>query len=386
MTIIAAFSFLFHFGMVGAIYSDWMDPVVDDEAQHRGPHRLGEVAPAASRRSKPHRKRQHRDRHVTAAPTAEAPKAAARRRQGCRQERLDEHRRARAISSAARSARNGHARRAEQPGAGDRRRAQRRRRPDRRPRRGRAVGRRRFGRRLGGLNLGGGGGGVAPARMARRRPRRASAPPPLAPRRRGHRRRRSGPKGNANVGGAEVSRRHRSPTPTASSRACAAGFRACYNRGLASNPDLQGLGAHHRQDWPQRRGALRHPQRRRRLSGDEVVSCVVRRVSERDVLAARGRRRHRGHPGDFRSAEVSVGSPSAERRALDSARAPLREAWRLSAHVQERSCWFAGKSKGVPPGAAPQELSVDTVISLGGMKSTFSAMHRRTTSDGQAAE
>lgn len=30
-TIIAAFSFLFHFGMVGALYSDWMDPVVNEE-------------------------------------------------------------------------------------------------------------------------------------------------------------------------------------------------------------------------------------------------------------------------------------------------------------------------------------------------------------------
>jgi hypothetical protein len=29
-TIIAAFSFLLHFGLVGSIYSDWMDPVVDD--------------------------------------------------------------------------------------------------------------------------------------------------------------------------------------------------------------------------------------------------------------------------------------------------------------------------------------------------------------------
>ena len=36
MTIIAAFSFLFHFGMVGAIYSDWMDPVVDDELDIAG--------------------------------------------------------------------------------------------------------------------------------------------------------------------------------------------------------------------------------------------------------------------------------------------------------------------------------------------------------------
>lgn len=32
-SIVAAFSFLFHFGAVGSVYSDWMDPVVDDEAQ-----------------------------------------------------------------------------------------------------------------------------------------------------------------------------------------------------------------------------------------------------------------------------------------------------------------------------------------------------------------
>lgn len=32
-TIIAAFSFLFHFGAIGTIYSDWMDPVVDDEVE-----------------------------------------------------------------------------------------------------------------------------------------------------------------------------------------------------------------------------------------------------------------------------------------------------------------------------------------------------------------
>src|SRR5580693_5986509 len=30
LTVIAAFSFLVHFGVVGAMYSDWTDPVVDD--------------------------------------------------------------------------------------------------------------------------------------------------------------------------------------------------------------------------------------------------------------------------------------------------------------------------------------------------------------------
>lgn len=32
-SIVAAFSFLFHFGALGTIYTDWMDPVVDDEVQ-----------------------------------------------------------------------------------------------------------------------------------------------------------------------------------------------------------------------------------------------------------------------------------------------------------------------------------------------------------------
>jgi hypothetical protein len=31
LTIIAAFSFMFHFGFIGAMYSDWLDPVVGDE-------------------------------------------------------------------------------------------------------------------------------------------------------------------------------------------------------------------------------------------------------------------------------------------------------------------------------------------------------------------
>ena len=30
LTIIAAFSFMFHFGFIGAMYSDWLDPVVGD--------------------------------------------------------------------------------------------------------------------------------------------------------------------------------------------------------------------------------------------------------------------------------------------------------------------------------------------------------------------
>src|SRR5580658_10708429 len=31
LTMVAAFSFLLHFGLVGAMYSDWMDPVINDD-------------------------------------------------------------------------------------------------------------------------------------------------------------------------------------------------------------------------------------------------------------------------------------------------------------------------------------------------------------------
>jgi hypothetical protein len=36
LTIVAAFSFLLHFGVVGAMYSDWMDPIVDTDATVTG--------------------------------------------------------------------------------------------------------------------------------------------------------------------------------------------------------------------------------------------------------------------------------------------------------------------------------------------------------------
>jgi hypothetical protein len=44
LTVIAAFSFLVHFGAIGALYSDWTDPVVDTGADVRG---LVDMLPAA---------------------------------------------------------------------------------------------------------------------------------------------------------------------------------------------------------------------------------------------------------------------------------------------------------------------------------------------------
>ncbi|HEY2516315.1 MAG TPA: AgmX/PglI C-terminal domain-containing protein [Polyangiaceae bacterium] len=36
LTIIAAFSFMLHFGLIGAMYSDWMDPIVNDDINIQG--------------------------------------------------------------------------------------------------------------------------------------------------------------------------------------------------------------------------------------------------------------------------------------------------------------------------------------------------------------
>jgi hypothetical protein len=36
LTIIAAFSFMLHFGLIGAMYSDWMDPIVNDDSNIQG--------------------------------------------------------------------------------------------------------------------------------------------------------------------------------------------------------------------------------------------------------------------------------------------------------------------------------------------------------------
>src|SRR5580658_70405 len=71
LTIIAAFSFLLHFGLVGAMYSDWMDPVINDDTtaglldmvQKAMPPPTVETPPEPSATS-------------TAAETKEAPKEA----------------------------------------------------------------------------------------------------------------------------------------------------------------------------------------------------------------------------------------------------------------------------------------------------------------------
>jgi len=53
LTIIAAFSFMLHFGMIGAMYSDWMDPIVNDDVNVQGLIDLASKVPPAPIEEKP---------------------------------------------------------------------------------------------------------------------------------------------------------------------------------------------------------------------------------------------------------------------------------------------------------------------------------------------
>ncbi len=71
LTIIAAFSFMLHFGLIGAMYSDWMDPVVTDEFNVQALVDLQKNIPPAPIETP------QEATTATAASTAEAPKPAA---------------------------------------------------------------------------------------------------------------------------------------------------------------------------------------------------------------------------------------------------------------------------------------------------------------------
>ena len=87
LTIIAAFSFLLHFGLVGAMYSDWMDPVVNDDLTAGlldmvqktvpPPIETAEETPTASATADRHGSRADAGAQARRAPSKAAPSAAA---------------------------------------------------------------------------------------------------------------------------------------------------------------------------------------------------------------------------------------------------------------------------------------------------------------------
>jgi hypothetical protein len=275
MTIIAAFSFLFHFGMVGAIYSDWMDPVVDDELNIAGLIDSVKSLPPPPPVEQP---QEATTATATATATADAPKAASaggaskaagksgsmstgeRARLSAQLDQLEMATLGALNSQGPATA--GVLRGGDVPtGALD------------------AAAQSGAGVSAGGstgLNLGGGGGGVlrpganggglgAIGQTTAGTPGGAGQATVV-----------KGPQGNANVGSAEI----RGGSVSNAERVVAgmkAGFRACYNRGLASNPDLQGSVKITAKIGPNGEVISATPAGGAGL-GDDVVQCLVRRV------------------------------------------------------------------------------------------------------------
>jgi hypothetical protein len=288
MTIVAAFSFLFHFGMVGAIYSDWMDPVIDEGVNIAGlidqvrnlppppPVATPEAEPTAAGTS-------------TAAPDTAKPSGGGSTgkptggkpgtiSQGTRERlnaQLDQ------LSMATLGALNssgpataGLLRGGDVPtGTLDAIAAS-----------GQGVS----ASSGSGLNLGGGGGGVvrpgmgpggglgALGQTGQTGPT-GVGPAAVIPK---------GPTGTAGVGAADV----KGGAISNADRVVAgmrAGFRACYNRGLGNNPDLQGQVKIVAKVGPNGEVLSATPQGGAGL-GTEVVDCVVRRVKSASFAPPEG--------------------------------------------------------------------------------------------------
>jgi hypothetical protein len=273
MTIIAAFSFLFHFGMVGAIYSDWMDPIVDDELNIAGLIDSVKSLPPPP----PVETAQEVSTAATATATAEAAKAAGagagkaagkggsmstgeRARLSAQLDQLEMATLGALNSQGPATA--GVLRGGDVPtGALD------------------AAAQSGAGVSAGGstgLNLGGGGGGVLRPGASGGGLGAIGATTAGTPGGAGQAAAVKGPQGNANIGAAEM----RGGQVSNAERVVAgmkAGFRACYNRGLASNPDLQGSVKITAKIGPNGEVVSATPSGGAGL-GDEVVQCLVRRV------------------------------------------------------------------------------------------------------------
>lgn len=234
-TMIAAFSFLIHFAAIGSIYSDWLDPVVDDEVNVAG---LLDSVKALPPPPPVEETPTEVDPNADKAKEAEAPKAAAKA-SGAPGKTGDAGKVSAAQKAALVSelealematlgaltgegpATAGVLKSGEVPTGA----------LDAAAKSGAGVG------ASGGLSLGSGGGAIRPG----------SAGGGLGSLGKteaggggtGTKQEVKGPRGSANVGGAAVS----GGTVSNASRVVAgmrAGFRACYNRELAGNPDAQG--------------------------------------------------------------------------------------------------------------------------------------------------
>ena len=235
-TIIAAVSFLFHFLLLGSIYSDWLDPVVDDELSVAGViDSLKSLPPPPPVEDKPEEKpdetakpEKAAEKPTAAAPAAAGPKAPAgqmsEKQTAALHNELDqlEMQTLGALASTA-PATAGVLKGSEvATNALDQAAAS-------------SAG---VGAGTGDLKLGSAGGAIRPG-MGGTLAGIGSSGRTTGTEGTGAGVKVAGPKGNANVGGANVS----GGTVGNASRVVAgmrAGFRSCYQRGLAENPDAAG--------------------------------------------------------------------------------------------------------------------------------------------------
>ncbi|HET9958372.1 MAG TPA: AgmX/PglI C-terminal domain-containing protein [Polyangiaceae bacterium] len=237
-TIIAAFSFLFHFVLLGAIYSDWLDPIVDDEVAVAGLiDSLKNLPPPPPVEDKPEEKEEAKaeekaevkaePKPAGGGPKGPAPGAGAlsQREAAAVSNQLEQLEMATlGALSASGPATAGVLKGGEvATGALDQAAAS-----------GAGVG---VG--SGDLRLGGGGGALRPGAVGGGLAGIGSTGRGTGTSGSGTAAAVAGPKGNANVGGAAVS----GGSVSNAARVVAgmrAGFRACYQRGLNENPDASG--------------------------------------------------------------------------------------------------------------------------------------------------
>jgi hypothetical protein len=236
-TIIAALSFLCHFMALGAIYSDWLDPIVDDEVSVAGLiDSLKNLPPPPPVEEKPEEKP---DEAAKPEQKAEAPKAATTtpaagpkgpsapmtaKETAALSNELDKIDMAVLAFAGTGPATAGVLKSGEVPtGSLDQA----------------AASAAAVGAGGGDLNLRGGGGAIRPGAAGGGLAGIGSTGRGTGTEGTGTTAKVEGPKGNASVGGAAVS----GGNVSNAARVVAgmrAGFRACYQRGLAENPDAAG--------------------------------------------------------------------------------------------------------------------------------------------------
>lgn len=284
-TIIAAFSFLLHFGAVGTIYSDWMDPTIDDDVD------VQQLLDSVKQLPPPPPVEQPKEQaDQPAAPTnapAEAPKSASAGPAKGSAGKISDAR-ASAIANELNALNN------EMLGALN---------PSGTATMGvlsdsnvptglldsaAASGAGAGAGGIAGLNLGNGAGGTVRPGMggggglAGIGDTQASAAASAA----GGTVKVKGPTGSAQVGGAAVSGGNVA-NASAVVAGMAAGFRRCYNKGLQSDPTMKGSVRVTAKIGPNGEVLSASPSGGGGLSG-EVVSCVVQRVQSAQFAPPEG--------------------------------------------------------------------------------------------------